>query len=60
MPDRGLSAQKEWAQTLVDWPAERAMAISDAEGIDGIKIMKRYIVLLEAAGHKFPIEYPIN
>jgi len=54
------SAQASWATLLIDWPNERAGAISDQEGIDGKVIMRRYIELLEAGGHKFPVDYPIN
>lgn len=55
-----LAAQTAWAQLLIDWPAERAQAISDQEGIDGKAIMRRYIELLAERGHDFPVDYPIN
>ncbi len=54
------SAQAAWAQLLIDWPAERAQAISDQEGIDGMAIMRRYVELLAEAGHKFPVDFPLN
>lgn len=54
------NAQASWATLLIDWPNERAGAISDQEGIDGKTIMRRYIELLAADGHHFPVDYPIN
>lgn len=53
-------AQTDWATLLIDWPAERAKAINEAEGIDAAAIMRRYVVLLKEAGHEFPVNYPIN
>lgn len=52
-------AQVDWARAMIDWPNERTQAIN-AFGIDGTTIMRRYIALLEQAGHKFPVSYPID
>lgn len=52
-------AQAEWAQAMIDWPNQRTQAIT-AFGIDGSTIMRRYIRLLEQAGHTFPVDYPIE
>jgi C4-dicarboxylate-binding protein DctP len=52
-------AQVDWARAMIDWPNERTQAIN-ALGIDGTTIMRRYIALLEEAGHKFPVSYPID
>ncbi len=53
-------AQIDWAQSMIDWPAERAQAIVDAESIDAKKIMRRYVEILKEAGHKFPVNYPLD
>ena len=50
-------AQSEWAVALQEWPAERASFIQENTGIDGHRIMRRYIELLEDTGHKFPVDY---
>jgi TRAP-type C4-dicarboxylate transport system substrate-binding protein len=52
-------AQADWARSMIDWPNDRTQAINDF-GIDGTKIMRRYIELLEEAGHRFPVRYPID
>ena len=53
-------AQVDWAQSMIDWPAERAQAIADAENIDAKKIMRRYIEILREAGHEFPVAYALD
>jgi TRAP-type C4-dicarboxylate transport system substrate-binding protein len=53
------AAQTDWARAMIEWPNDRTQAINDF-GIDGTTIMRRYIVLLEQAGHKFPVSYPIK
>ena len=52
-------AQADWARAMINWPNERTQAINEF-GIDGTQIMRRYIELLNEAGHKFPVDYPID
>ncbi len=52
-------AQAEWARAMIHWPNERTQEIN-AFGINGTAIMRRYMVLLEEAGHEFPVRYPIE
>lgn len=52
-------AQADWARAMINWPNARTQAINDF-GIDGTTIMRRYVELLEQAGHRFPVQYPID
>ncbi len=54
------AAKKAWAEQLKNWPNERAQAVKAKKGIDMPKIMRAYIKYMEEAGHKLPVDYPIN
>lgn len=54
------AAKKAWAEKLADWPNERAVAVKAKKGIDMATIMRDFIKMQEAAGHKFPIDYKIK
>lgn len=53
-------AKKAWAESLKDWPNERAQAVKAKKKIDMASIMRDYIKLTEDGGHKFPINYVIK
>lgn len=53
-------AKIAWAKKLASWPNERAQAVKAKKGIDMPMIMRDYIKMVEAGGHKFPIDYVIK
>lgn len=52
--------KQTWAERLKAWPNQRAQEVKTRKGVDMPKIMKRYIQLMAEAGHKTPIDYPIE
>ncbi|XWN33391.1 MAG: C4-dicarboxylate TRAP transporter substrate-binding protein [Devosia sp.] len=54
-----LEERRVWAEKLSAWPNEMAQRVS-AEGFDGQAIFRRYIEILEADGHVFPVDYQID
>jgi len=48
-----------WAKEMPDQPNQRA-AEAESKGLPGIKVMGRYIELMEKAGHKFPRPWKIE
>ncbi|MCZ6763403.1 MAG: hypothetical protein O7C63_00555, partial [Alphaproteobacteria bacterium] len=52
-------AQVEWANSLIDWPAERAAFLNGKVpgAVDYVEVMCRYIELFNDAGHAFPANY---
>lgn len=51
-----VDQQRAWAKALKGWPNERANALSKY-GVDGVKIMNKYMTYMEEAGHKWPHRY---
>lgn len=51
-----VDQQRAWAVALKKWPNERANDMSKY-GIDGIKVMNKYMKYMEEAGHKWPHRY---
>ena len=49
-----------WAKRLADWPNSRAQAVSKKKKIDMGRAMRDYIKMVEAGGHKFPLDYVIK
>jgi TRAP-type C4-dicarboxylate transport system substrate-binding protein len=54
------AAKIAWAQKLAAWPNERAQAVKKKKKIDMPAIMRDYIKMVEAGGHKFPVDYVIK
>jgi TRAP-type C4-dicarboxylate transport system substrate-binding protein len=48
-----------WAQAMPDQPNQRAKE-AESKGMPGIKVMGRYIELMEKGGHKFPRAWKIE
>jgi hypothetical protein len=42
---------------LKDWPNERANDMIKNFGIDGVKILEKYMRYIEETGHKWPYRY---
>jgi len=53
-------AKIDWAKKLAAWPNERAQAVKAKKKIDMGAFMRDYIKMVEAGGHKFPINYVIK
>jgi DNA-binding transcriptional regulator GbsR (MarR family) len=53
-------AKKAWAESLKDWPNERAQAVKKKKGIDMPAIMRAFIQMQKNDGHKFPVDYVIK
>jgi len=48
-----------WAKAMPDQPNERAKE-AESKGLPGIKVMGRYIELMEQGGHKFPRAWKVE
>ena len=53
-------AKINWAKKLKDWPNERAQTVKKKKKVDMGAYMRDYIKMVEAGGHKFPINYVIK
>lgn len=52
-----VDQQRAWAESLKDWPNERANDMMKNFGIDGVTIMSKYMKYVEETGHKHPYMY---
>lgn len=52
-----IEQQAKWAESLKDWPNERAHDLAKEFKIDGPAIMEKYMKYMEEAGHKWPYRY---
>jgi TRAP-type C4-dicarboxylate transport system substrate-binding protein len=53
-------AKVAWAKQLADWPNQRAQDVKAKKKVDMPTMMRDYIKMVEAGGHKFPINYEIK
>jgi len=53
-------AKVAWAKQLADWPNQRAQDVKAKKKVDMPTMMRDYIKMVEAGGHKFPIDYVIK
>jgi hypothetical protein len=53
-------AKINWAKKLKDWPNERAQTVKKKKKVEMGAYMRDYIKMVEAGGHKFPINYVIK
>lgn len=56
LPD---SVAVEWAQSLKDWPQEKAAEL-DKAGMPGTQVLKLTLEEAEKLGHKWPVRYAIK
>ncbi len=56
LPD---SVTLEWAQSLKDWPQEKATEL-DKAGMPGTQVLKLTLQEAEKLGHKWPVRYAIK
>lgn len=56
LPD---SVTLEWAQSLKDWPQEKATEL-DKAGMPGTQVLKLALEEAEKLGHKWPVRYAIK
>lgn len=52
-----VDQQRAWAESLKDWPNERANDMIKDYGIDGVTIMEKYSKYLEEEGFTWPYRY---
>ena len=52
-----VEQQAKWAESLKDWPNERAHDLNKEFKIDGPAIMEKYMKYMEEAGHEWPYRY---
>ena len=53
-------AKIDWAKKLADWPNERAQTTKKKKKVNMGQYMRDYIKMVEAGGHKFPVNYVIK
>jgi len=53
-------AKIDWAKKLADWPNERAQTVKKKKKVNMGQYMRDYIKMVEAGGHKFPVNYVIK
>jgi len=56
LPD---SVTLEWAQSMKDWPQEKAAEL-DKAGMPGTQVLKLALEEAEKLGHKWPVRYAIK